>query len=183
MKGKLIKTNSEDYHMGHYFLNNTDRFAIGSTDYEWCRRVSKPQYKLSLKNCQAIERGYDLDALKKEFIENQLQGLGSEDCEKYIDFAEEDANTFIQGFQKALEILGDKKYSEGDMLECWNSAVRPSNFWSKFMDSLQQTEWDVEVEIDEEMEFIFDPTMGISQGHYLDKPKLDENGCLILKKI
>jgi hypothetical protein len=52
MKGKLIKTNSEDYHMGNYFLNNTEGFAIGSTDYEWCRRVSKPQYKLSKQNCE-----------------------------------------------------------------------------------------------------------------------------------
>jgi len=39
--------------------------------------------------------------------------------------------------------------------------------------------WDVE--IDEEMEFFFDPAMGITQGHYLDKPKLDVDGCLILK--
>lgn len=39
--------------------------------------------------------------------------------------------------------------------------------------------WDVEV--DEEKEFIFDPAMGITQGFYLDKPKLDVDGCLILK--
>lgn len=38
--------------------------------------------------------------------------------------------------------------------------------------------WDVEV--DEEKEFIFDPAMGITQGFYLDKPKLDADGCLIL---
>jgi hypothetical protein len=39
----------------------------------------------------------------------------------------------------------------------------------------------IEVEIVMEEEFIFDPAMGISQGHYLNKPKLDSEGCLILK--
>ena len=132
--------------------------------------------KLSLKNCESIERGYDLDELANKLLYSKYPFHPPNDSGYWLDM-------YKEGFQKALELMGDKKYSEGDMLECWNSAVRPSNFWSKFMDSLQQTEWDVEVEIDEEMEFIFDPTMGISQGHYLDKPKLDENGCLILKKI
>ncbi len=40
----------------------------------------------------------------------------------------------------------------------------------------------IEVEIVMEEEFIFDPAMGISQGHYLNKPKLDSEGCLILKQ-
>jgi len=72
------------------------------------------------------------------------------------------------------------------MMNCWNKALTfqtHKETLGEHIQSLQQTEWDVEVEIDEEKEFIFDPTMGISQGHYLDKPKLDENGCLILKKI
>lgn len=131
-------------------------------------------YKLSLKNCQVIERGYDLDELANELLYSKYPFHPSNESGYWLDM-------YKEGFQKALEIIGDKKYSEGDMLECWNSAVRPSNFWSKFMDSLQQTEWDVEVEMDEEKEFIFDPAMGISQGHYSDKPKLDADGCLILK--
>ncbi len=136
-------------------------------------------YKLSLKNCQVIERGYDLDELAKTIFPDRIFTT-NEEYETPIDGFPYQWG-FKVGFQKALELMGDKKYSEGDMLECWNSAVRPSNFWSKFMDSLQQTEWDVEVEMDEEKEFIFDPAMGISQGHYSDKPKLDADGCLILK--
>ena len=41
---------------------------------------------------------------------------------------------------------------------------------------------EIEVEIEMEEEFIFDPAMGISQGHYLNKPKLDSEGCLMLKQ-
>lgn len=44
------------------------------------------------------------------------------------------------------------------------------------------TDKEIEVEIEMEEEFIFDPAMGISQGHYLNKPKLDSEGCLMLKQ-
>lgn len=69
--------------------------------------------KLSIKNCQAIERGYDLD----------------------------------------------------DSL---------SNF-----QSLQQTEWDVEIE----MEFVEEEQTGTHLVWGRTTPKLDADGCLILKKI
>jgi hypothetical protein len=47
--------------------------------------------------------------------------------------------------------------------------------------STGNNEWVVEIET--EQEFIFDPAMGISQGHYFDKYKLDADGCIILKLI
>lgn len=162
MNAKLIKTGES------FLLKDVNNETLAITSGTMQGRI------LSIKNCQAIERGYDLDELASGYSE------GKSTAEVFKLAHEAD---FKAGFQKALELMGDKKFSEGDMLECWNTALQPSNSWSKFMDSLQKTEWDVEVEINEEKEFIFDPTMGISQGHYLDKPKLDENGCLILKKI
>jgi len=159
-------------------------------DYGW--------YKLSLKNCEAIERGYDLDELADENV--------SEIHEENTDFMFKDIyrEYFKEGFQKAIELMGDKKFSEEDVKNIFAKTLEnaPSTeshtrmisdveyrhsvmdeLYDRITKSLQKTEWDVEVEINEEKEFIFDPTMGISQGHYLDKPKLDENGCLILKKI
>ena len=109
---------------------------------------------------------------------------------------------FKVGFQKALELMGDKKFSEQDVKNIFAKTLEnaPSmvshtrmisdeqyrhsvmdELYDRITKSLQKTEWDVEVEMEEEKEFIFDPTMGISQGHYLDKPKLDADGCLILK--
>jgi hypothetical protein len=75
MKVKLIKTDPESYHMGHYFLNDENKLAIGSTDYEWCRRVCsiKPQYKLSKKNCDDMFGAVDIDKLAIEFIQSLQQ--------------------------------------------------------------------------------------------------------------
>ena len=50
--------------------------------------------KLSLKNCEAIANGYDLD----ELVEERFGETFWHDGDKY----------FKEGFQKALEILGDK---------------------------------------------------------------------------
>ena len=157
-------------------------------DYGW--------YKLSLKNCEAIERGYDLDELANELLYSKYPFHPSNDSGYWLDM-------YKEGFQKCLELMGDKKFSEDDVKNIFTKTLEnaPSTeshtrmisdveyrhsvmdeLYDRVIKSLQKTEWDVEVEIEEEKEFIFDPTMGISQGHYLDKPKLDENGCVILKK-
>jgi len=107
MKGKLYKTEKENYVLvdptkGTY----DDGYMLGTS--------RESQYnKLSIKNCQAIENGYDLD----------------------------------------------------DSL---------SNF-----QSLQQTEWDVEIE----MEFVEEEQTGTHLVWGRTTPKLDADGCLILKKI
>ena len=161
-------------------------------DYGW--------YKLSLKNCQAIERGYDLDELAKTIFPDKIFTT-DEEHEIPVDGPPYQWG-FKVGFQKALELMGDKKFSEEDVKNIFAKTLEnaPSmvshtrmisdeqyrhsvmdELYDRITKSLQQTEWDVEVEIDEEKEFIFDPAMGITQGHYLDKPKLDGDGCLILK--
>jgi hypothetical protein len=171
MKGKLHKMES-----GYILSLNgdiDDPYGIVNKelaeDYEW--------YKLSLKNCQAIELGYDLDELVENFWKEEFMKPGLIDT-----------NSYKAGFQKALEILGNKKFSEEDIIKAIKLArikdVNPKNtsafltLEDEIIQSLQQT-WDVEIE----KEFIFDPAMGISQGYYSDKPKLDSEGNLILKRI
>ena len=67
MKAKLIKTELEDYHMGHYFLNDTNCYAIGSTDFGWCKTSAGiPKYKLSKENCEEIFGVIDVDKLADE---------------------------------------------------------------------------------------------------------------------
>ena len=164
----LIKDH-DDYH-----LVNDEQFIIGTTDESILSCTDK--YKLSIKNCQAIEHGYDLD----ELIDKYCRGNSK---------IEDD---FIKkGFQKALELIGDKKYSEEDVrtailfgqgMELWKEELQINDF----IQSLQQTEWDVEIEMVNILEngYKNQPvnTIGFI-AEYKSVPKLDENGCLILKKI
>jgi hypothetical protein len=169
MEGKLIKVTDD---IGVYYVLNGKNLP--------------ENYVLSDKNCQAIERGYDLDNMSDLF---GAKAKGNLDFKLGANYG------FEAGFQKALELLGDRKYSEEDLRKAmdkvwdWCKTEKDTDFSTitelrnKHIQSLQQTEWDVEILMEEEKEFIFDSAMGISQGHYLDKPKLDADGCLILKRI
>jgi hypothetical protein len=200
MKGKLHKMVS-----GYILSLNgdiDDPYAIVNKelaeDYEW--------HKLSLKNCQAIERGYDLDELfQKELDELLFTGnLDDEsDCKLY-------KSGMYKGVRIIFELLGDKKYSEEDIkkvveISRQGSLQKTHNGYgvstgsvfvldklsaNDIIKSLQQTEWDVEIE----MEKVKDETkiVGAVKGvkgsgskitTYKSVPKLDSDGCLILKRI
>lgn len=174
MKGfELVKR--ED----HWALYNEDGHKIAST-LDGCNS------KLSIKNCEAIENGYDLEELAREAC-NITDPLRL-DSQKY----KQDPYFrigFIKGFQKALEILGDKKFSEEDMRiamdRVWNWGEDDQDedcssmieLRDKHIQSLQQTEWGVEIV----MEYQGVEKNGKIKESYMSK--LDENGCLILKKL
>jgi hypothetical protein len=139
-------------------------------DYRW--------YKLSLKNCQAIENGYDLD----ELAENKWNELS-----KQLGLSIQDKAMWRGGFKHGLlEILGDKKFSINEVIELCK--ILMSNPFEKcgktyqeltdsYIQSLQPTKWDVEIE----MEYQGFEEDGKLKEAYL--PKLDENGNLILRKL
>jgi hypothetical protein len=111
-------------------------------------------HKLSLKNCEVISNGYDLDELAEEWIDVNSHKWSNNNNEVGDNYG-----SFKSGFQKALEILGDKKFSEEDMInyawyvvktmgeyashESANSSLAMLKVWQ----SLQQTEFDVEIEM------------------------------------
>ncbi len=152
MEGKLIKENN-----GYTLF--VDGKVFGDTDGHQLKSITN---RLSIKNCQSIERGYDLDELlKKEIANGKLHpndGAKKEGIER--------------GIQIALEILGDKKFSEEQLREAFFHVQNEPTF-DEFIQSLQQTEWDVEVKMVKEH---------IGSGCYKKYPKLDDEGCLILKK-
>jgi hypothetical protein len=169
MKGKLIKTDV------NYILEDDKGVVIASTSLKRVEGLS-----LSLKNCQAIERGYDLDELAMGY-----------DLYENINFVGQ-TRAYKSGFQKALEILGDKKFSEDDVLKVvthvLNELVLVDGFDKQYLfpesiyqetttkcKSLQQTEWDVEIVC----LHTGDPEHTTNTG----LPKLDENGNLILRKL
>jgi hypothetical protein len=151
MKGKLIKTDV------NFLLEDDKGVVIASTS------LNKEGLSLSQKNCQAIERGYDLDELAMGY-----------DLYENINFVGQ-MRAYKAGFQKALEILGDKKFSEEQLRESFLHVQNDPTF-DVFKQSLQKTEWDVEV--------VMVPAMSNNGNvYYGDIPKLDADGCLILKRI
>jgi hypothetical protein len=94
---------------------------------------------------------------------------------------------FKEGFQKALEILGDKKFSEDELkLAFFHVQNKPT--FAVFKESLQETEWDVEIEMicpHPKDTYVCGIQYGCDEdgcNHPNTIPLLDENGCLILKR-
>ena len=178
MEGKLIKRGKESYRL---FVNDAPFAQIEESPYK----------KLSLKNCETVANGYDLDELADEYSDG------------WDAFTDDRFDAYKEGFQKAREILGDKKFSEQDMIffaeSCRDIARREGTYGNGFTNdwelcsdqkvvttkwlfdkhqSLQQTEWDVEIEMETCQVMVQHGDM-----EFQDFPKLDSNGCLILKRI
>ena len=176
MNAKLIKTEV------NYILEDDKGVVIASTS------LKKDGLALSLKNCQSIERGYDLDELANKLVYSKYPFHPSNDSEYWLDM-------YKAGFQKALELMGDKKFSSGQLLNAMDLVWQWMNgedygcktlteVQDKHIQSLQQTEWDVEVV----MECVIGCQNLILNGENSvccgdKKPKLDADGCLILKRI
>ena len=152
MEGKLKKIGNE------YKLYAQDDRCIATS---W----HSPYQRLSKKNCEVIENGYDLDELADELTEHF----------NTFDTVKSDIQVgFKVGFQKAVELLGDNKFSEEDVRRAIYLSWEVSSLSSTdIIQSLQQTEWDVEIEM------WFHGTRH-KKGEWI--PKLDADGCLILKK-
>jgi hypothetical protein len=179
MKAKLIK--------------DSDGYWLDISDDGITKRPLTDFGQLSLKNCQAIENGYDLDELANRAFDNMgYHSTVTPHEEKQFKLG------YRVAFREALELLGDKKFSEADMVKfgkkCFYKGFDKSenddaNCYTAFREeisgliqSLQQTEFEVEIccyigNGDKESDSFKDPLVtntGI--------PKLDEDGCLILRR-
>lgn len=164
MKAKLIKTEQ-----GYYLhTGRIDGIHLA------CYPHTIDKQKLSIKNCQAIERGYDLDGLYEIHKDSVFSKMSRQSFVSKDDFK--------AGFQKALEIIGDKKFTEQDIVNAFeagrhrghdnvNYLDTGSKTCSEYLQSLQQNEWEVEIE------------MTLAPKYYGYVPKLDADGCLILKRV
>ena len=182
MEAKLIKVENT------FYLKEGETILGTSSNPNLSASI---RYLLSLKNCQAIELGYDLDELKTQYIQEQLSKFDKESYERYFPFAEDEANILIDGFQKAIEFLGDKKFSEDDVnLAFVLGKNKDESRINKLINSkLQQTEWDciVEMEKVKDKTKIIGSVKGVKgSGHkittYKSVPVFDADGCLILKR-
>jgi hypothetical protein len=156
MKAKLIKEGSFGYKIKFYNDDDMAACALGL---------------LSLKNCQAIERGYDLDELAKKFRNETIMNSS------FIS----DETSFKEGAKAIIELLGDKKYTEEDLDRAVSQGIVKGRLGiDTFFQSLQKTEWDVEIEMEDLMTFASMPKEG--ENRVYQQPKLDADGCLILKR-
>ena len=202
MNAKLYKTEKENYVLvdptkGTY----DDGYTLGTS--------RESQYnKLSIKNCQAIECGYDLDELAcneigidisvinhidNKVIENDSVSTPIHEAGALGAGLYHRVKGFEIGFQKALEVNADKRFTLKEMVECWNRALEfqtHKETLGEYIKSLQQTEWDVEVvmqKIKDETKIIGSVKGVKGSGSkittYKSVPKLDADGCLILRRM
>ena len=158
MKGFELQFEDNEY----YLVDGKTNDTIATTDKVLLKEYDGYMKKLSLKNCEAIANGYDLDELSEKHYDVHIKrGHTEEDSlQRKIDFT--------LGFVSAFEILGDKKFSEEDMINfaeyCKGDLMKTKDLFNEYQ-SLQQTEFDVIVE-----------TVGLSYSR-------DAEGNLILKRI
>lgn len=164
---------------GWYNLYQNE-LGIGST------YVDLQGFKLSIKNCEAIERNYDLDALVDEVYPVPQHSIAP-----IITMNLATRRAFKAGFQKAVELVDVKKFSRGDMAYIMSMmqiyhGLSFAEAIAKF-ESLQSKEWDVEIVI-EPVDLAFHesgnryPLDASLPDRFKYKPKLDEQGCIILKR-
>jgi hypothetical protein len=174
MTEKLVKTGND------YILYSKDKTVLGITSGTMEGRM------LSLKNCEAIANGYDLDEVVEDIVKTIVPNDRGEDIWYGTSMA-----VGKLCFKKALEILGDKKFTKEDMgrIMVYGYDKSTENEYlsripfDEYIQSLQQTEWDVEI-VTEPMNLdeIRDQGKGFLNSN-TNKPKLDKDGCLILRRI
>jgi len=180
MKAKLTKIT------GIYTLLDDNDKMIASDDVDMQKDYEIG--KLSKQNCDEIFGIIDIEKLAEEYDPN---------------YAITDISNgfhFIEGFNKAMELNKDKVFTLEDMKNAMNwMMTQYFEFYEQpttgrreqYLESIQQP---TEIEVEIEMKKVVDETkvIGAVKGvkgsgdkitTYKTVPKLDSEGCLILKKI
>lgn len=171
MKTKLIKVENT------FYLKQGETILATSSIPNLSASI---RYSLSKQNCDEIFRVVDVEKLAEEVLPND-DTTGTLSKQK----------GFVIGFNKAMELNKDKVFTEEDL----RKAIRFGFHFAygyltgekgtiekksdRYIQSLQQPT-EIEVEI------VTRPYTDVHEGFKLEhkrEPKLDSNGCLILKKI
>jgi hypothetical protein len=191
MKAKLIKV--KDY---YYLQELSAEHIVGSQ----CERTlgdtdGNGEYgKLSKQNCDAIFGVTDVEKLAKEDADLRFSNQGDEESWLARN------SGVVWGFNKAMELNKDKVFTLEDMKKCWEYASidkhqifgdQIGDSYMSFIQSLQQpSEIEVEIEMEENiilkvrsMQFSTQRAINAVKKEWFPKPKLDSNGCLILKRV
>jgi hypothetical protein len=181
MKAKLIRVEGEFYNL----CRVEDLEFIASSDDDMIHNYGVG--KLSKQNCDEIFGVVDVEKLADSIFEKESSNTLHPQYQM--------RNTFILGFNKAMELICDKKFNEKDLEIIWDRSAdyrhnpTQENSFQECIKSLQPTE--IEVEIEMQCPHPMDTyRCGLQYGcdgdgcnHPNQIPYLDSEGCLILKKI
>ncbi len=159
MKARLNRRDND------YWLHNESGETIASS---W--GVSGK--KLSIKKCNEIflSSVVDVEKLAEEFV-NDLQ-VASETVNRAVKLGYE------EGFNKAMELNKDKQFTEQNLREAYSRGILDGDsVVDRYINALQPTEIEVEIEM------VKTPVKMPGIMVFTKAPKLDSEGCLILKKI
>lgn len=188
MKGKLIKEN--DY---HYYLS-IDGKIIADINAHPLSSINVS--KLSKQNCDEIFGVVDVEKLADDEVKNLPKG--DERLQRWYGF--------INGFNKRDELNKDKvftledmkraidKAKQGSVKETHNGYGRPTEpifvlddlSYDEIIQSIQHpTEIEVEIIMSP---CYYDTSLGgfstsYTEGKPIEEPKLDKDGCMILKRV
>jgi hypothetical protein len=187
MKAKLIKTPEQFYKLKFY--NDEDMLACAIA-------------LLSKQNCDEIFGVFNVEKLAEEYFFNEYSWNKNNTLPYKDSDVQLTKNDFIKGFNKAMELNKDKVFTLEDMKLMFEFGYRKNNLIEttfesalNFIQSLQQpTEMEVEIEMEWKPKSNYCYACG-EGGKYMEtpcdhkndcehfQPKLDSEGCLILKKI
>ena len=188
MKAKLIKVN--DY----YYLRESYKSDNDGSQCERTLGTTNSQGelgKLSKQNCDKIFGVVDVEKLAKEDADLRFSGQGQEDSWLA-------RNTgIIWGFNKAMELNKDKVFTEKDMEKSIDMCIELMNNKGSEFKTHKQTitqflQKPTEIEVEIEMRnsrtgniVKHDSDLEWDEDGLCDRaiPKLNSEGCLILKKI
>ncbi|MEY2869823.1 MAG: hypothetical protein RIR01_2325 [Bacteroidota bacterium] len=185
-----MKLQKED---GYYYLmEEGNDIAIATTDQSFIDELGA--MKLSQENCDEIFGVVDVEKLaKEEAIKISESEIRDEKLERI----------YKRGFNKAMELNKDKLFTVEDMRQAYDNGMDNidadgcaiDNPDEDFFDTLRciQQPKEIEVEIDMEKYGYCEGCRKAGMWHCAhadtcgyaetrERPKLDENGCLILKK-
>jgi hypothetical protein len=133
---------------------------------------------LSKQNCDEIFGIIDVEKLAEDFAKNHSIYPTAQDDTEY---------GFKHGFSKAMELNKDKQFTLEQVIEAMTLYIRKEYAMSQVLSMISELPLDSEINVEIEMELmnideIREQGKGFLHGN-TRKPKLDENGCLILKKI
>ena len=179
MEMKLIKTEV------NYLLKNEEGVIIASTS------IKKGINSLSKQNCDSIFGVVDVEKLTKD----SYQKYSVHDNKLSLDEQIQRSGGFIvgfkEGFNKVMELNKDKVFTLKDIKKAIEfdkfgfmhgeiDYLKNENEINEFIQSLQQpTEIDVVIV----METCSMNPLDLDCDEIIERPKLDSEGCLILKRV
>jgi hypothetical protein len=176
MKGKLVKNN-------HFYALQIDSDIIAvSLDRETPEHTVNYKYSISKQNCDEIFGVVDVEKLSSDYANERFNEEYSSSTGNFQAFS----SSFRDGFNKAMELNKDKLFTMEQVLDAfyagWISKDKTypeaQKSYKGYLERhvMQPTEIEVEVEMDR-------IPADLAPGGWDVFPKLDENNCLILKKV